>query len=524
VSKVNEIRRKASEAVRGRRYDRAIELYLKLCQVEPTNGTPRNELGDLYLKTGNTVDAIESFSLSARLYNDFGLTNNAVAVFKKILRHDPNHLDSLWGLAEIRREQGMDADASTGYLDYLSRAEQVPEAGREEFFKRSGDLVKTMADDLEILSRLEEIYRAADRGDDVARVLIAKAGQAHLEGEFEVRDRYVEHAREECEILDALPAYQDYLDITDPVKYGDDDQDATVVSDDEDEGVHESGVIELDDDPTVFDIDVPGANVLPEESAPATVAINTEALDLGFDFQPDELDQAVSRSIPVVEELDLEGPMSGIESGVAPVAGSESDAEDPDLPSAEDEVVEAVAESIEDAEDSEADHPEPSGSMNLLDEILADESFNVEQNEDSQIVTIAEEVGGQIAGDVDADDFGGQYELGVVYMDMGLFEQALVAFDAAGRGDDYRLGALEMRGTCLLRLGRDRDAMEAFEEGLGIHGAPEKAYLGLLYGLGCCHELRAHSDQALEFFHRVAEVDERFLDVADKLEQLTNPG
>jgi tetratricopeptide (TPR) repeat protein len=109
-------------------------------------------------------------------------------------------------------------------------------------------------------------------------------------------------------------------------------------------------------------------------------------------------------------------------------------------------------------------------------------------------------------------------------MDMGLFEQAITAFEAAARGDDYRLGALEMRGTCLLRLGRDRDAMQSFQEGLGIGGAPKKAYLGLLYGIGCCHELREETDQALEYFHRVSEVDERFLDVSRKLEQLTNPG
>ena len=43
------------------------------------------------------------------------------------------------------------------------------------------------------------------------------------------------------------------------------------------------------------------------------------------------------------------------------------------------------------------------------------------------------------------------------------------------------------------------------------------------YG-GVTHELRGDADQALEYFHRVAEVDERFLDVAQKLEQLTNPG
>lgn len=524
MSKVNELRRKASDAVRGRQYDRAIELYLKICQVEPTNGTPRNELGDLYLKTGNPVDAIESFSLSARLYNDFGLTNNAVAVFKKILRHDPNHLDSLWGLAEIRREQGMDADASTGFLDYLSRADQVPEAGREDFFKRAGELLSTMADDLEILSRLEDIYRAADRGEDVARVLIAKASQAHLEGEFEIRDRYIEHAREACEILESLPAYHDYQDVVDPVKYSD-AEDETVVANEDDPGGAQSDFIQLDDVEPAFEMDEPAVDPLVEESAPATVAINTDALDLGFDFQPDELDEAVSRKVTVVEDLELEGPLDGAASGATPSTDPEETlpaADEARSPAtAEDEVVGAIEETLDGAA---AEHPEQTGSMNLLDEILADGAFDVAEDQQRQVDTIAQEMEGQIAGDVDPDDFGGQYELGVVYMDMGLFEQAIAAFDSAARGDDYRLGALEMRGTCLLRLGRDRDAMESFQDGLKIEGAPEKAYLGLLYGIGCCHELRDESDEALDYFQRVADVDERFLDVRKKLEQLTNPG
>jgi tetratricopeptide (TPR) repeat protein len=267
---------------------------------------------------------------------------------------------------------------------------------------------------------------------------------------------------------------------------------------------------ELDDEPA-YEIDDAA-----DHSAPQPVAVDTEALDLGFDFQPDELDAAVGHSGPVAEDIALEGPMAGVESGAVPPTSNVAD-----------DIVEAVEESISDAAQalgSEPEHPEASGSMNLLDEILADDSFDVEKDQQRQVETIAQEMEGQIAGDVAPDDFGGQYELGVVYMDMGLFDNAIAAFDAAARGDDYRLGALEMRGTCLLRLGRDRDAMAAFEEGLAIEGAPEQAYLGLLYGVGCCHELRDEVDQALDYFQRVADVDERFLDVTRRLEQLTNPG
>lgn len=486
MSKVNELRRKATQAVRGRDYDRAIKLYGKLCELDPSNGTPRNELGDLYLKTGNTIDALESFSLSARLYNDFGLTNNAVAVFKKILRHDPNHLDSLWGLAEIRREQGLDAEASAGYLEYLARAEQVPEPGREAFFARAGQLIEKMSDDLEILSRLEDIYRADDSGEDVARVLIAKALQAHLEEEIEVRDRYIEHAREACDIFESLPAYHEYLAVVRPADAGE-DADAGPGAQ---ESTDEPGVIELDE-ADLDGLDLDSAELAEavadasqagevEDSGPKTVMLDVDALDLGFDFEDDGT---------------VSGPREGAgsrkqESGSGPIA------------------------------DDPAPGQPASGSLNLLDEILADGAFDVAEDQQSQLDTIAQEMQGQIGGEIDASDHAGQYELGIVYMDMGLFDQAIAAFDAASGGDDYRLGSFEMRGTCLLRLGRDGEALESFRQGLAITGAPEKAYLGLLYGIGCCLELRGALDEAREHFQRVARVDARFLDVAAKLEQM----
>lgn len=485
MSKVNELRRKATQAVRGRDYDRAIKLYGKICELDPSNGTPRNELGDLYLKTGNTVDALESFSLSARLYRDFGLTNNAVAVYKKILRHDPNHLDSLWGLAEIRREQGIDAEASTGYLEYLARAEQVPQAGREAYFARAAELVSKMADDLEILSRLEDVFRAADRGEDVACVLIAKAMQAHLEGELEIRDRYIEHAHEACDICDSLPAYHDYLDVVAPVDYSGAHGGVEHAGDAPEPGVIEIDESELEDlDLDKVVLDAAGAEDEEEDSGPKTVMVDTEALDLGFDFEEpssdsDSVTEAVSDAVSDVA--------AAAESGPAP---------------------EPVSGGI------------PSGSLNLLDEILADGAFDVAEDQQRQVDTIAQEMQGQIGGEVDPSDHAGQYELGIVYLDMGLLEEAAAAFGAAAAGEETRLGALEMRGTCLLRLGRDTEALASFREGLDVEGAPERAYLGLLYGVGCCLELQGDTAEARTFFERVAEVDPAFLDVAARIEQI----
>jgi tetratricopeptide (TPR) repeat protein len=147
----------------------------------------------------------------------------------------------------------------------------------------------------------------------------------------------------------------------------------------------------------------------------------------------------------------------------------------------------------------------------------------VNEDKGQQLRTIAQEMEGQIAGDVDDSDHGGQYELGIVYMDMALFEQAIAALDLAAKGENYRLGSLEMRGTCLLRLGRDSEAMESFRAGLKIEGQPDNAYLGLLYGVACCLELRGELEEARDYFGRVARVDAGFLDVASRMEKMGEP-
>jgi len=227
-----------------------------------------------------------------------------------------------------------------------------------------------------------------------------------------------------------------------------------------------------------------------DQSGKPTVMINTESLDLGFDFEAE-----ASTDLPgevLVEELAL----------------------DDDEPASADDT-DPVAEKTE-------EQPAEDSSKEVVQEPAA-ESFNVSADEGRQVETIAEEMQGQIGGDLDASDFGGQYELGIVYMDMALFDQALAAFKAAARGENYRLASLEMQGTCLLRLSRDAEALEAFQGGLAIEGAPEKAYLGLLYGLGCCLELRGDAGEAGEYFKRVAAVDANFLDVSSKLEQAGEP-
>lgn len=608
MSKASDLRRKATEAVRAKDFDRAVELYEKVCSQDPSNGTPRNELGDVFLKLGDTERAIASFTEAGRLYAEFGLHNNAVAVHKKILRHEPNHLHSLWVLGELRRDQGLEAQASAAFLEFLNRYESVTESEREAFVARGLQLIELMGDDPQILSSLDSIFAHWDFGQERARVLVAKARLAHLEDEHEVRDKYIEHARVAFQHLDALPDYVDFQNLLEPgsAKMPIVDADGNPVVDDEGNVTYPdedtSDTIVLDDDETSFDFsddDAPVFDAAPsagfDSSGPATtrVTLDETDIDLGFDFDMDALDDvagpeskpgmptgvADSMAVDPVPEVSIDDeddfepnaepnvelapdpipesePQAAAPSGswgdvdFSSTDGAESDqpgAEAPDSADLDSEAAEepvsqehAIEEPVSEEPVSEepADVPsedpveatadsapatpdaEPQETVDLLAQILSDDSFDIRQAEKSQVDTIANEMQGVIGSDVDPSDHAGQYEVGMVYMDMALYEQAIQSFDLASHGDDERLRALEMKGTCLLRLERVDDALAVFQEGLAVPGYPGRSYLGLLYGVGAGHEARGDIVPALEYFERVHAVDAAFLDVDERLTRL----
>ena len=510
MSKTHELRKKALEAVRDRDWDRAVKLYERICDADAGNGSPRNELGDIYLKVGDVENAIAQFQEAARLYQEYGLTNNAVAVHKKILRHDPNHLHSLWVLGDIRLAQGLEAEASTSFMDFLARAENVPEQDRDAFVSRGLQLLEKLGDDPEILSRLDAVFASYNRGQERAQVLCAKARLAHEAGEYEVREKYFEHARAAFPHLDALPDYVQLRGLIDglPEAIEADEPDAgtTVLDDSIDFGI------------TDDDLSIEAAS-----GGAARVDMDTLDIDLGFDFDETELSGAVSRASgptpaaqrepyvepePLTQEIPIVPPDPEPEPEPEPVAES---------------AAEPLAETSFDATASgaqtSADAPTVQ-TVDLLSEILADDRFDMKGAEQQQLATIEQEMRGQLGSQVGEGDHRGQYDLGIVYMDMGLFEQAAEAFARAGESDEDRIRALEMQGTCLLKLDRSVDAMIIFQTGLAVPGYPGRSYLGLLYGVGVCHEVQGSADEAIDYLERVAAVDERFLDVADRLQRL----
>jgi tetratricopeptide (TPR) repeat protein len=495
VSKVNALRRKAADAVRSQKWDEAIKLYERICGADTNNASYRNELGDIYLKKGEVPSAIQAFESAAELYVAFGLTNNAIAVHKKILRHDPGNLDSLWGLGEIRRNQGLEADASSHFQNFLKHADLVSEESRERFLNRCNQLMETEAGDMQVLSGLESIFREWDMAEESARVLLIKAGLAKESDELDMVDKYVEHARQLLPEVESLPEYRRLFG-GDPAEAASEAEASAT----EEKEFDLSGDIEAED----------GDDGSPSPTSGADPSLID--LDLGFDLNGGESDGP-----ELVIELDEDAPSPQDLSWDEEESPAAEDASEPSPPARES--VEATPEAEPEAEGA----PEPASNgdgVDLLAEILADGGVDLTDADERQVTSIASNVAGQIASQVAPDDYKGQYEVGLVYLDMGLYDQAATAFAQAALGDDQRLKALEMQGSCLTRLGRHDEAMRALQEGLATPGYPSRFYLGLLYEAGLCQEALGDHEQARDYFLRVASVDGEFLDVVERLAQL----
>ena len=94
----------------------AITEWKKLADLSPNDGTPYNAIGDLHLKKNATNDAVEAYFKAAAAFRAGGVALKAIAVFKKILKIDPNQLLAYKCLADLNAERGLTSNAVADYL------------------------------------------------------------------------------------------------------------------------------------------------------------------------------------------------------------------------------------------------------------------------------------------------------------------------------------------------------------------------------------------------------------------------
>ena len=96
--------------------EKAIEEWQKLIAETPNDGNIYNTIGDLYLKNNSPKEVIEAYLKAAEAYNKAGFALKTIAVYKKIIKIDPQHMEAYVKLADLHAERGLTGNAIEDYM------------------------------------------------------------------------------------------------------------------------------------------------------------------------------------------------------------------------------------------------------------------------------------------------------------------------------------------------------------------------------------------------------------------------
>src|SRR5436190_10484665 len=110
--------RNAEKLLRQGKLEAAAAEYLRVVEDQPGDWNTANTLGDLYARGGQTERAIEQFLKVADSLREEGQFVKAAAIYKKLLKLQPDNERALLQAAELVAGQGLYADART-YLNIV---------------------------------------------------------------------------------------------------------------------------------------------------------------------------------------------------------------------------------------------------------------------------------------------------------------------------------------------------------------------------------------------------------------------
>lgn len=530
-SKLRKLKQQAYEAGRRRDWAAAAEVYAQILEMDKNNPALQNEYGDACLKMGDTPKAIRQFLSAASRYRQNGLLNNAQAVYKKVLRHEPGNLNANWYLAEIRSAQGLLAEGARHALVFLAAAEQVSGEIKDIFLKRCIELFTLYPQNDQILERVEGIFRIWKMPLEAARAGCLRACLLHRGGKQD------DAAKAVAALAAALPEITNYAEYTRWLEEIGQKKRSSVFGDvntiDLDAAPADSSdTVPLDGHEATKDVPQSG---LPHEVLPAAAPERNDAPkdepaaevpDMAATASAPEVpDMAAAASAPEADiERDEDGCiniaadgetcfadlMDEVESGLGARTTADDDGSG-DWSGAPN------ADKTRTAAAHEAASTLTSGSVNLLEEILAEEGEDiVRSSETEQVSTIASEIGRNFSesGEIDPEIL---YQQGMVYLEMGLYDQAVVAFSGAARDTAYRLRAAEMWGVALRRAGQAETALAVLQDALAVSGDSDRESLGLRYHAGRILEDLGRVEEAQAHYRQIHACDAGFADVIRRL-------
>jgi pilus assembly protein FimV len=170
----------------------AIQEYVQILKHEPKDQATLMTVGDLYVRQGDTSQALEYFERLAQIYLADGFVTKAIAIYKKIAKLAPEETRPVEKLAELYVQQGVLSEARPIYLQL---AELHQRAGRQpQAAALLRKLLEAEPDNLRVLTRVAELALAMNQPGEAATAFRSAAEQLHNNGNHAEAIKYVDRA------------------------------------------------------------------------------------------------------------------------------------------------------------------------------------------------------------------------------------------------------------------------------------------------------------------------------------------
>jgi tetratricopeptide (TPR) repeat protein len=159
----------------------AIAEYQQILKYEPKDQVTLMTIGELYIRQGDTFQAIDYFERLAQIFVGDGFLTKAIAVYKRIAKLAPEEIRPLEKLADLYVQQGVMSEARPLFLQLAEihlKSHRQPEA--IALLKK---LLLAEPDNLRIQIRLADLYTAMGQTADAIEGYVSAAQRALARGD-----------------------------------------------------------------------------------------------------------------------------------------------------------------------------------------------------------------------------------------------------------------------------------------------------------------------------------------------------
>src|SRR5215475_5207421 len=170
----------------------AIAEYQQILKSEPRDQVTLMTIGELYIRQGETFQAIDYFERLAQIFVGDGFLTKAIAVYKRIAKLAPEEIRPLEKLADLYVQQGVMSEARPLFLQLAEihlKHNRQPEA--VALLKK---LLLAEPDNLRIQIRLADLYQAMGQKGEAVETYVAAAQRALARGDHAESEKQAEKA------------------------------------------------------------------------------------------------------------------------------------------------------------------------------------------------------------------------------------------------------------------------------------------------------------------------------------------